>query len=59
VHERRQLVEAALPVVEPLDHDIGDGAVVGPFASLAPGSVIDAGARTGPFYTSNRGEDTE
>jgi bifunctional UDP-N-acetylglucosamine pyrophosphorylase/glucosamine-1-phosphate N-acetyltransferase len=41
------------------DADIGDGAVVGPFASLAPGSVVDAGARTGPFYTSSPGEDTE
>ncbi len=31
--------------------DIGDGAVVGPYASLEPGSHIASGARTGAFYT--------
>jgi bifunctional UDP-N-acetylglucosamine pyrophosphorylase/glucosamine-1-phosphate N-acetyltransferase len=31
--------------------EIGDGARVGPFASLQPGSRVDAGAVTGPFYT--------
>jgi bifunctional UDP-N-acetylglucosamine pyrophosphorylase/glucosamine-1-phosphate N-acetyltransferase len=36
--------------------DIGDGAEVGPFAFLEPGSVIPAGHRTGPFYTA-RGEE--
>ena len=30
---------------------IGDGAAVGPFAHLAPGSVVEANADTGPFYT--------
>ncbi len=29
---------------------IGAGAVVGPFATLRPGTVIGAGAVTGPFY---------
>jgi bifunctional UDP-N-acetylglucosamine pyrophosphorylase/glucosamine-1-phosphate N-acetyltransferase len=33
------------------DAEIGDGAVVGPFASLPPGSVVTAGTVTGPFYT--------
>lgn len=31
--------------------EIGDDAVVGPYAVLEPGSRILAGARTGPFYT--------
>jgi bifunctional UDP-N-acetylglucosamine pyrophosphorylase/glucosamine-1-phosphate N-acetyltransferase len=31
--------------------DIGDDAVVGPFAALGPGEHIPAGTRTGPFYT--------
>jgi bifunctional UDP-N-acetylglucosamine pyrophosphorylase/glucosamine-1-phosphate N-acetyltransferase len=30
---------------------IGDGAVVGPFAALGHGAVIEAGVRTGPFHT--------
>jgi bifunctional UDP-N-acetylglucosamine pyrophosphorylase/glucosamine-1-phosphate N-acetyltransferase len=30
--------------------EIGDEAVVGPFASLVPGATIASGARTGPFY---------
>ena len=30
---------------------IGDGAIVGPFAALEPGSRVPDGARTGPFYT--------
>jgi bifunctional UDP-N-acetylglucosamine pyrophosphorylase/glucosamine-1-phosphate N-acetyltransferase len=33
------------------DADIGDGAVVGPFAALEPGSHIPDGSRTGAFYT--------
>jgi bifunctional UDP-N-acetylglucosamine pyrophosphorylase / glucosamine-1-phosphate N-acetyltransferase len=33
--------------------EIGDGAVVGPFAALEPGTRLAAGLRTGPFY---RGE---
>lgn len=33
------------------DAQIGDGAQVGPFAVLMPGSEIPAGHRTGPFYT--------
>ena len=32
--------------------EIGDDVVLGPFAVLAEGSVISAGARPGPFYTS-------
>lgn len=31
--------------------DIGAGSRVGPFAHLPPGSVVSAGAVTGPFYT--------
>lgn len=30
--------------------EIGEGAVVGPFAALGPGAVVPAGARTGPHY---------
>jgi bifunctional UDP-N-acetylglucosamine pyrophosphorylase/glucosamine-1-phosphate N-acetyltransferase len=41
------------------DAEIGEGAFVGPFASLAPGTSVDPGARTGPFYTSGPGEDTD
>ena len=32
--------------------EIGDDAVVGPYAALAPGSQLIAGQVTGPFYTS-------
>lgn len=35
--------------------DVGDDAVVGPYAHLPRGSVIEPGARTGPFYA---GEET-
>jgi bifunctional UDP-N-acetylglucosamine pyrophosphorylase / glucosamine-1-phosphate N-acetyltransferase len=35
--------------------EIGAGAVVGPYAHLAPGTVVSPGARTGPFYTSSQG----
>jgi bifunctional UDP-N-acetylglucosamine pyrophosphorylase/glucosamine-1-phosphate N-acetyltransferase len=34
-----------------VEAEIGAGAVVGPFAHLAPGATIDPGVRTGPFYT--------
>lgn len=37
--------------------EIGEGASVGPFAHLAPGSSVAAGAVTGPFYTSSAGGD--
>jgi bifunctional UDP-N-acetylglucosamine pyrophosphorylase/glucosamine-1-phosphate N-acetyltransferase len=30
--------------------DIGENAIVGPFASLEPGDRIRPGTRTGPFY---------
>jgi bifunctional UDP-N-acetylglucosamine pyrophosphorylase/glucosamine-1-phosphate N-acetyltransferase len=33
------------------DAEVGDGARVGPYAVLEPGSRIPDGARTGPFYT--------
>ena len=33
------------------DAEVGAGAVVGPYAHLAAGSVVAAGADTGPFYT--------
>jgi bifunctional UDP-N-acetylglucosamine pyrophosphorylase / glucosamine-1-phosphate N-acetyltransferase len=32
-----------------IDSSIGDGALVGPFARLRPGSVLDAGSRVGNF----------
>ncbi|MGI8759298.1 MAG: bifunctional UDP-N-acetylglucosamine diphosphorylase/glucosamine-1-phosphate N-acetyltransferase GlmU [Acidimicrobiales bacterium] len=34
--------------------EVGAGAHVGPFAWLGPGTVISAGAVTGPFYTSGQ-----
>ena len=34
-----------------IDTEIGNGAVVGPFAHLPPGSSIAPGTVTGPFYT--------
>ena len=36
---------------------VGNGAVVGPFASLPPGSHVAPGLRTGAFYTARGGED--
>jgi bifunctional UDP-N-acetylglucosamine pyrophosphorylase / glucosamine-1-phosphate N-acetyltransferase len=36
--------------------DVGDGAVVGPFAYFDHGSVIASGARTGAFYTAGGDE---
>ena len=36
--------------------EIGDGARVGPFASLAPGARVAAGTVTGPFFA---GGDTD
>ena len=35
--------------------EVGDDAVVGPFASLAPGTRVEGAARTGPFYTGGAG----
>jgi bifunctional UDP-N-acetylglucosamine pyrophosphorylase/glucosamine-1-phosphate N-acetyltransferase len=35
--------------------DIGDDAVVGPFAVLEPGARVAEGTRTGPFYTGSSG----
>ena len=37
--------------------EVGAGAIVGPFASLPPGSHVAPGARTGAFYTATGGED--
>jgi bifunctional UDP-N-acetylglucosamine pyrophosphorylase / glucosamine-1-phosphate N-acetyltransferase len=34
-----------------IDAEVGDGAVVGPFAHLPAGSMVAAGAVTGAFYT--------
>ncbi len=39
------------------DAEVGAGAIVGPFAVLEPGSAVDAGARTGPFYTAPGGDE--
>ena len=33
------------------DSEVGDGAHLGPFAVLEPGSAVPEGARPGPFYT--------
>ena len=40
------------------DAEIGPDAMVGPYAALAPGSVVGRNARTGPFYT-GRAEDAD
>ena len=48
---------ARLEQVVGRDAEIGDGAVVGPFAVLEPGSQIPSGARTGPFYTASADDD--
>ena len=33
------------------DAEIGEGAIVGPFAHLEPGASVESGRRTGAFYT--------
>jgi bifunctional UDP-N-acetylglucosamine pyrophosphorylase / glucosamine-1-phosphate N-acetyltransferase len=38
------------------DADVGNGAVVGPFAVLEPGSRVPSRTRTGPFYTATADE---
>jgi bifunctional UDP-N-acetylglucosamine pyrophosphorylase / glucosamine-1-phosphate N-acetyltransferase len=43
--------DARLEQVVGRDAEVGDGAVVGPFAVLEPRSQIAPGARTGAFYT--------
>ncbi len=40
------------------DAEIGAGAIVGPFASLEPGSHVPADSRTGAFYTATSNDDT-
>ena len=37
--------------------DVGEDAVVGPFAVLEPGSAVASSTRTGPFYTATSTED--
>jgi bifunctional UDP-N-acetylglucosamine pyrophosphorylase/glucosamine-1-phosphate N-acetyltransferase len=37
------------------DAEIGEGAIVGPFAHLEPGAAVDAGVRTGAFHTGRAG----
>lgn len=44
--------EAILEQTSARHASIGDDAVVGPYAHLAPGSVVEAGQVTGPFYNS-------
>lgn len=39
------------------DAEIGAGAVVGPYASLEPGSHVPADSRTGSFYTARSADD--
>jgi bifunctional UDP-N-acetylglucosamine pyrophosphorylase/glucosamine-1-phosphate N-acetyltransferase len=41
------------------DAEIGDGARVGPYASLSPGAHIAGGTATGPFYTGPSATDDE
>jgi bifunctional UDP-N-acetylglucosamine pyrophosphorylase/glucosamine-1-phosphate N-acetyltransferase len=40
------------------DAEVGEQAVVGPFAVLEPGSQVPAFSRTGPFYTATTTEDS-
>lgn len=40
------------------DGEIGAGAIVGPFAHLAPGASVPAGMVTGPFYAASGPDDT-
>ena len=40
------------------DAEVGEHAVVGPFAVLEPGSHVPSSTRTGPFYTATTTEDT-
>jgi bifunctional UDP-N-acetylglucosamine pyrophosphorylase/glucosamine-1-phosphate N-acetyltransferase len=40
------------------DADIGDHAVVGPFAVLEPGSRVASGSRTGAFYTARANDES-
>jgi bifunctional UDP-N-acetylglucosamine pyrophosphorylase/glucosamine-1-phosphate N-acetyltransferase len=46
VGERVRISESVASLAE-----VGDGAVVGPFAILEPGTRIAAGIRTGPFFS--------
>jgi bifunctional UDP-N-acetylglucosamine pyrophosphorylase/glucosamine-1-phosphate N-acetyltransferase len=52
-----RLVDCAVGSAAILEHtvghssEIGEGARVGPYAYLPPGSVVGAGSRTGAFYT--------
>ena len=46
VGERVRITESVSSLAE-----VGDGAVVGPFAILEPGTRIAAGIRTGPFFS--------
>jgi bifunctional UDP-N-acetylglucosamine pyrophosphorylase/glucosamine-1-phosphate N-acetyltransferase len=39
--------------------DIGAECVVGPYAVLEPGTILEAGTRTGPFYTGGTGAGLE
>src|SRR5437764_1352281 len=54
---RRSLLAPALRRLSPENTAGEEGAVVGPFASLPPGSHVAAGLRTGAFYTASGGED--
>ena len=40
------------------DAEVGEQAVVGPFAVLEPGSRVPSSTRTGAFYTATPTEDT-
>jgi bifunctional UDP-N-acetylglucosamine pyrophosphorylase/glucosamine-1-phosphate N-acetyltransferase len=58
-----RLTDCAVAEGAVVEHTVGEhasveeGAIVGPFASLPPGSHVPAGLRTGAFYTASGGED--
>jgi bifunctional UDP-N-acetylglucosamine pyrophosphorylase/glucosamine-1-phosphate N-acetyltransferase len=58
-----RLTDCAVAEGAIVEHTVGEhatveeGAIVGPFASLPPGSHVPAGLRTGAFYTASGGEE--
>ena len=51
-----RLVDCVVEQTVGRDAEVGDGAVVGPFAVLEAGAQVPAGARTGAFYTGRLGD---
>lgn len=60
-----RLVDCTIGEHSSLEHtvarlsDIGPDCVIGPYAVLEPGSRVEAGTRTGPFYTAGSGAGLE